>query len=90
MLTSSSSLCSCSMQSSGSVLGNHGNAGLCRTNGGRGLAGTSHILAPSGLHLDLQPVWLFIEDFVKLGIYRRRAGLLHWQKWFRPLQANRV
>ena len=39
-------------------------------------------------------VWLFIEDFVKLGIYhridRRRAGLLYWQKWFRPLQANRV
>jgi hypothetical protein len=23
-------------------------------------------------------------------IDRRRAGLLHWQKWFRPLQANRV
>ena len=39
-------------------------------------------------------VWLFIEDFVKLGIYRRidrrRAGLLYWQKWFRPLQVNRV
>jgi H+-transporting ATPase len=38
-------------------------------------------------------VWLVIEDVVKLGIHRRidrrRAGLLYWQRLFRPLIAQR-
>jgi hypothetical protein len=35
-------------------------------------------------------VWLFIEDFVKMGIHRsidrRRAGTALWQSWLRPLR----
>jgi H+-transporting ATPase len=37
-------------------------------------------------------VWLFIEDFVKMGIHRsidrRRAGTARWQRWLRPLRAQ--
>ena len=37
-------------------------------------------------------VWLFVLDFVKLGIHReidrRRARQAHWQRWLRPLRAQ--